>query len=201
MVQAAIADDDPNVINIRYPAAFSESYIRPEIRLEVGPLAIWVPNAAFSISSYCAEEFPALFSKPSCKVQVIKAERTFWEKVTILHHEAYRPEGSIQPARYSRHYFDLALMSTADVKVLAFNDLELLKSVVASKDRFYPRAWARYDLALPGTMKLMPPAHVLSSLRRDYEEMQIMIYGARPKFDVIMDQIRALEREINMLPQ
>jgi hypothetical protein len=48
-------------------------------------------------------------------------------------------------------------------------------------------------------MKLMPPAHVLPSLKHDYAEMQIMIYGERPKFDTIMDQIRILESEINLL--
>lgn len=200
-VRAAIAGDDPNVITIEYPASFSAEYIKPEIRLEVGPLAIWVPNAAFQISPYCAEEYPALFSKPTCHVQVIKAERTFWEKATILHHEAFRPEGNPQPTRYSRHYYDLALMSKSSVKDIALNDpdLELLKSVVASKERFYPRGWARYDLAYPGSMKLMPPAHVLTSLKHDYGEMQIMIYGDRPAFDTIMDQIRILENEINLL--
>jgi hypothetical protein len=201
-VGAAIASDDPNVISIAYPAAFSAAYIKPEIRLEIGPLAIWVPNAPFQISPYCAEEFPALFSDPTCHVQVIKAERTFWEKATILHHEAFRPEGSLFPARYSRHYYDLAVMAQSSVKLAALNDsnLDLLKSVVASKERFYPRGWARYDLARPGTMKLVPPAHVLSSLKRDYGEMQIMIYGDRPVFETIIEQIQALEIEINKLP-
>jgi hypothetical protein len=200
-IRAYIADDDPNVIAIEYPAAFSAAYIRPEIRLEVGPLAIWAPNATYQISPYCAEEFPALFSRPTCHVQSIKAERTFWEKATILHHEAFRPEGNPQPTRYSRHYYDLALMSKSSVKVPAFNEtgLELLKSVVASKERFYPRGWARYDLASPGSMRLVPPEHVLPALKHDYEEMQIMIYGERPEFKKIMDQIRGLEEEINML--
>ncbi len=98
-VRAVISDDDANVITIEYPAAFSAEYIKPQIRLEIGPLAIWIPNAAFQISPYCAEEFPQLFSKPKCHVQVIKAERTFWEKATILHHEAFRPEGNQQPTR------------------------------------------------------------------------------------------------------
>ena len=198
-VRTDIANDDPNVITIAFTAAFSAHYIRPEIRLEVGPLAIWVPNAAFRISPYCAEEFPSLFSQPTCHVQVIKAERTFWEKVTILHHEAFRPEGNPQPAPDPRHYYDLARMAQSAVKEAAFTNLDLLKSVVASKDRFYPRGWARYDLARPGTMKLIPAAHVLSTLKRDYDEMQIMIYGERPSFEKVMGQISTLETEVNAL--
>jgi hypothetical protein len=42
---AAVDPDDPHTVNIRYPAAFAETYIRPEVRLEIGPLASWVPSA------------------------------------------------------------------------------------------------------------------------------------------------------------
>ena len=34
-------DDDPFVIDINYPAAFPDDYLRSEVRLEVGPLASW----------------------------------------------------------------------------------------------------------------------------------------------------------------
>lgn len=197
MPSIKIDDDDPHVVLVSYPASFSESYIRPEIRLEIGPLAIWIPNADYKISSYAAEEFPSLFDKPECHVRTIKAERTFWEKVTILHHEAHRPETSIQPLRYSRHYYDLARMAKSIIKGAALADFALLKSVVESKMQFYPRNWARYDLAMPGSMKLAPPDYLLRSLRRDYQEMAIMIYGERISFDEILEQIRILEAEIN----
>jgi Nucleotidyl transferase AbiEii toxin, Type IV TA system len=38
-LSAAVDEVDPHVVIIRYPAAFSEGYIRPEVRLEIGPLA------------------------------------------------------------------------------------------------------------------------------------------------------------------
>ena len=57
-----------------------------------------------------------MFEQRECVVRVIKAERTFWEKATILHHEAHRPEGNAQPPRYSRHYYDLAKMAQSPVK-------------------------------------------------------------------------------------
>ncbi len=39
----------------QYPSSFGNAYLRPEIRLEIGPLAQWVPNAEYSVSSYVAE--------------------------------------------------------------------------------------------------------------------------------------------------
>jgi len=173
--------------------------LRPEIQLEVGPLASWVPNAEYRIRSYAAEALPDLFEQPTGKVWAIKAERTFWEKVTILHHEAHRPAGSPQPAGYSRHYYDVCRLARCAVKQTAFADIELLHAVTAFKNKFYHRGWARYDLAIPGTMKLVPPPHVLASVERDYDQMQFMIFGERPSFQEIMAQVAELESEINAL--
>lgn len=105
-----VGEDDAHVIQVRYPAAFSDTYLRPELQLEIGPLAAWLPYENRQISAYASAVFPNLFARREVAVRVISAERTFWEKVTILYQEAHRPEGSPQPARYSRHYYDLARM-------------------------------------------------------------------------------------------
>ena len=192
-----IDEDDRNVLNVRYPEAFNDDYLRPEVRLEIGPLASWLPFDKYTIRPYAAEVFPDIFERTDCQVKAIKAERTFWEKATILHQEAHRPEGSHQPSRYSRHYYDLAMMATTNAKDLAVADFELLQSVVDFKKRFYPRGWAQYDLAKPGTLRLIPESHVLEAVRADYRAMANMIYGDYPDFDEIMGQLQALEDEIN----
>lgn len=193
----AIDDEDPNTLNVRYPAAFSDTYLRPEVRLEIGPLASWLPFDDYTIRPYAAEEFPDLFDRADCLVKAIKAERTFWEKATILHHEAHRPEGNVQPPRNSRHYYDLAQMAASTAKDTALGNLDLLRDVVEFKQRFYPRGWARYELAVPGTLKLVPKAHVLATVRNDYRAMGNMIFGNYPDIDEIMTVLQALEDEIN----
>ncbi|MHB8472710.1 MAG: nucleotidyl transferase AbiEii/AbiGii toxin family protein [Gammaproteobacteria bacterium] len=94
-----LAVDDHHALNVGYPAAFSDEYLRPEVRLEIGPLAAWLPFDSYKIRPYAAEAFPRLFTQADCTVQAIRAERTFWEKATILHHEANRPEGNQQSRR------------------------------------------------------------------------------------------------------
>ena len=195
--EATIPDGMPEVINIRYAAAFSEDYLRAEIRLEIGPLALWSPNATHRIMPYAAEEFPDLFENPDCQVQVVTAERTFWEKATILHHEAHRSPDKIQPERYSRHYYDMARMAMSPVKDSALQKLDLLRGVAEFKDKFYPRGWARYDLAVPGSFKLVPPDYLMDALKKDYREMRIMIYGDTPDFSEIIQTLSELEDEIN----
>ena len=193
---AAVDPADPHTVNIRYPAAFAETYIRPEVRLEIGPLASWVPSATHVIRPYAFDVLPEVFENPDCEVVAIAAERTFWEKATILHQEAHRTTRI--PQRYSRHYYDLYKLAVSRVRVSALADTKLLQDVVAFKQRFYPSVWARYDLAVPGTLKLLPatPSQI-RDLERDYEEMQVMLFGAVPEFHNILEELKSLEAEIN----
>jgi hypothetical protein len=90
-------------------------------------------------------------------------------------------------------------MARTRVKADAFADLELLRAVAAFKDKFYHRGWARYDQAKPGTMRIVPPEHVMKTVAKDYEGMRLMIFGERPDFRDMVEQIRTLEAEINKL--
>ena len=192
-----IIAEDGFSINVRYPNAFDDNYLRPEILLEIGPLASWLPSDSFEISSFAAQKFPQVFSKTKCTVNTIVAKRTFWEKATILHHEANRPEESPMPTRYSRHYYDLAMMVQSEVKNEALADLNLLQNVVDFKQKFYPRTWAKYEEAIPGTLKLLPPEFRLDSLEKDYKAMGNMIFDKYISFEEIINILENLEKEIN----
>jgi hypothetical protein len=194
-VQVAVASDDPQAVNVAYPASFSEEYLRPEVRLEIGPLASWVPSDRHIIQPYAAQAYPGVFDDPDCPVVAISAERTFWEKATILHQQAHR--GSAMPPRYSRHYYDMYKLASSTTRDAALADQDLLRDVVAFKQRFYPSRWARYEDAQPGTFKLIPTAERVAELRRDYRDMAIMIFGDVPAFDAIVDALQRLELEIN----
>ena len=103
------------------------------------------------------------------------------------------------PQRYSRHYYDLYRMAQTPVKDIAFSRMDLLKTVVDFKIKFYPRTWAKYPEATPGTLKLIPPEYRFSTLLSDYEAMKDMLYGDVPSFGTIMESVRQLESEINSL--
>ena len=152
------------------------------------------------IRPYAFDVVPEVFENPACEVVAIAAERTFWEKATILHQEAHRT--ALIPQRYSRHYYDLYKLAASRVRASALADPKLLRDVVAFKQRFYPSAWARYDLAVPGSLKLLPttPSHV-EDLAQDYEEMQVMLFGAPPEFQDILNELKKLEAEINATAQ
>ena len=196
--QITIDSHDPQTVCFAYPRLFSERAILSAIRLEIGALAAWTPTQEETITPFAAEQYPQVFHQHDTALRTVSPERTFWEKVTILHKEAFRTSGRIPP-RYSRHYYDLWCMAHSSVKDKAFNNLELLRQVVAFKDRFYPSAAAHYDLAQPGTMRLVPPDDCLTDLRADYEHMKNMIFREKPEIKEILSSIKGLEKEINAL--
>ena len=198
-VKCEIDSRDGQTVKFTYPNSFSDTAILQEIRFEIGALAAWTPATEQTITPYVAEYYGRVFVKPSTQILTVLPERTFWEKVTILHREAYRAESSMLPSRYSRHYYDLYCMAKSPVKDLALSDANLLARVVVFKDKFYRCSWARYDLAKCGTMHLMPPKYNLAKLCEDYEHMQNMIFGEKPSFDMILEAIGRLENDINTI--
>lgn len=195
-----IDDADPQTIVFRYPNIYESAYLSPSIKLEIGPLAAWTPTERQEVRPYILEAFPSVFDDLSISVDTVLPERTFWEKATILHHEANRPSESIMPTRYARHYYDMFMIAGTHVKENAFNNIKLLEEVIKFKEKFYPRKWAEYRNAVPPTIKLVPPEFRIPSLKQDYKNMNEMLYGTIPTFDEIIERLTRIEMEIHELP-
>ncbi len=194
----AVSEQDANVVRFQYPSASPTlDYIKPQVILELGTHAEFVPRDRFTVRAFAAEEFPALFAEPDVAVTSLLAKRTFWEKATILHAEFHRPPEKALPDRYSRHYYDLAMLAQSPVRGEALADLALLDQVVRHKETFYPSGWARYDLARIGSLRLVPTEERRAALERDYRNMSVMIFGQPPPFGEIMEVLNALELKIN----
>jgi hypothetical protein len=190
---------DPNIIRFRYPTASSKAlaYVNPQVVLELGTHAEFVPHGDFTIRSFVSEEFPELIAKRDVPVVALLAKRTFWEKVTILHAEFHRPVDKALPDRYSRHYYDVAMLAQGPIRAEALADMALLDQVVIHKQTFYPSGWAHYAAAHPGSLHLLPAPERVVALERDYRNMGIMLFGEPPPFAAIMQTLRGLEGELN----
>lgn len=196
-IECYVDANDPQTVKFIYPRSFSDAAILQEIRLEIGALAAWTPVKKQKITSYAAQYYGNSFEQSSTEILTLLPERTFWEKITILHREAFRSADKEFPSRYSRHYYDLYCMSLGDIKYSALADRELLSKVVEFKKKFYRSPWAKYDLADYGTIRLMPPTYNMRKLEDDYNHMKNMLFGDKPTFNQIMDTISKLEIEIN----
>jgi hypothetical protein len=69
--------------------------------------------------------------------------------------------------------------------------------VVDWKSRFFDSSWARYDLAIPGSFRLVPSERRVDALRQDYQAMREMYLAEPLSFDDVMKQLAALKTKIN----
>ena len=174
-----------------------DGYVNPTVRFEFGARGVHLPAEKKQISPYVYQAFPDLMAKGEIDVKVLGIERTFWEKATILHMLYHRNPDKPLSDRMSRHYYDLAQLIKHHAKVRALDGLDLLEQVAHHKSVFFKAAWANYDQAKPGSLRLMPDKALTSALRRDYTGMKEMIIGDAPSFDDILNAINAFEAEVN----
>ena len=196
-------EDDPAarspVVPFEYPTAEAGGfdYLSREVKLELGSLTDQRPTEKHDVRAWVVEDFPAAFGDWQCQVTALELPRTFWEKATILHAEHYRPADQSTPNRYARHYADMGRLLLHPSAASMLSDHALCARVVDWTSRVFARQWARYDLAKPGTFRLIPPDDRLSALTRDYGQMRAMFLAAPPDFDAVMAQLAQAERTLN----
>lgn len=187
---------ESDAVTVQYPKAFENTAILPHIILEIGPLAGWTPHQTGIVTPYAQKSFPILFHHSQIEVQVVTAERTFWEKATILHQEYNRPETKHIPPRYSRHYYDVYKMVQSPVFEAALKDKSLLQQVIAFKERFYRAPWSGLSEIKEGSFHLAPPANRREELFSDYKKMKSMIFVEEPSFAEKITELSEKEKLI-----
>lgn len=178
------------------PAYAAGAYVRPQVRLELGARSDHDPQLLGVLKPYAADVFGERFEAPVCRVATLAAERTFWEKATLLHERALRPEAK-QRERISRHYYDVVVMSSSALGRSALGRLDLLQAVARHKDVFFHAPRDVYASAAPGTLRLVPPDELLPTLLADYASMREMFFDDPPTFEALLAELALLEARIN----
>ena len=197
----SIADDDKQTILFKYPASINShlDYVTQSVRIELGIRSDQWPKEEAKISPYVANIFPDIFSNSNCMVHCLSVNRTFWEKVTLLHSLAHRPEDKKLSVRCSRHYYDTYMLLKQKERLnIDVNNIELLTAVRKHKMLFYKSSWANYDLAVKGTLKLIPPDYRRSEISEDYRfTTRDMIFGDIPTLNTIFETLETFQSNFN----
>lgn len=194
-------DPDGQSLAFFYPTTkltqAGSAYLRPAVKIEFGARSDHWPAEIRPLKPYLVDAFPDALSAPVVEVKTMEATRTFWEKATILHQIAHLPADRSFPGRYSRHYTDLAAMIAAGIGDEAAKQEDLLAAVVAHKIAFYRSAWARYEDAKRGSLRLLPVEENMGDLKDDLKSMREMFFDEPPAFDTVVDTLRAWEEAFN----
>ena len=196
-------DVDRQTLLIEYPTLYPSSgvtYVAPRVKIEAGSRSALDPTLDCTVIPYVAGELLD-WSFDVDNIRAIAWERTYWEKLLILHglHCGYRDQQRL-PAdrnRVSRHYYDVAMITATEAGTSALSNIDLLDAVRNHNLIAFPQVWKRFEEAVPGSVRLVPQAKLSTVIEGDYEAMEGMILGEAPTFGWVMEQLQHAETVIN----
>lgn len=200
--EAGKKDKDPISVEIYYPSLTeTESYLKPRLLVEVVSRSLKEPFTPRDFRTLVAENYPnQQFSDIPITIPTVNPERTFLEKIFLLHEEFQKPQEKMRVDRLSRHLYDIEKLSQTPFAQTALQNADLYNAIIAHRRKFTLISSIDYDNHHPSTIAFIPPDKILPLWESDYRQMQEnMIYGESLSFAALIKKLRALQDQINNL--
>lgn len=194
-------DQDPVSILIYYPLVIEHpGYIQPRVKVEVGSRSLVDPFTDRSFTSIVGEEFSNKpYADERITIPCINPERTYLEKLFLLHEEFQKPEEKIKVIRLSRHLYDINQIAKSEHRIKAI-DPKLIKGIIAHRERFNGIRGIDYVTHFPPNLNPIPPNRYIKRWKEDYKKMQDeMIPGVSPSFNDLIDSVKQEVGKYNAL--
>ena len=193
---------DPEVITVTYQSLYDVSpYIKNTVKLEISGRSMVEPVEKKFINAAIDAHFPnAPFAEEPFEVNAVIPERTFLEKVFLLHEEFHKDVVRVE--RMSRHVYDLAMMMDSERKIAdrAVNNEELYRTVLEHRRKFIGLKGFSYDELYTDTLCIVPDNEIAERWQEDYKFMgEHMIYGPVPSFEELVEKMTLLNDKIRQL--
>jgi hypothetical protein len=195
-------DKDGQSLLFWYPAVTARpgDYIRSAVKIEAGAKSALDPHVAATVIPYVAQDLPDLMLAAD-NVTTVKPERTFWDKIIILHglRQWHDRRGELRHGgqRVSRHYYDVHQLMKAASAVEWQADHALAVDCAHHARLFFGSTDLGLDTAEPGTYTLVPTPAMRDALAKDYEAMAGMIFGYVPTLEDVLASVEALNNIVN----
>lgn len=201
IIEAKDSDQDPRVLEIYYPNVINSSseYVLPRVQIEVSCRSLREPFSVKKFGALVDEVYADKdFVEPLFEVPTVNPERTFLEKVFLLHEEFHRPEEKMRVDRLSRHLYDIFHLTNAGIAEKAINDKELYETIVAHRYKFSRVGEVDYNLHNPKTVNPIPINEKLEEWKSDYAKMkEDMIYEEnKPSFEDLLRNLEKLREQL-----
>jgi len=201
VIEAKESDQDPRVLEIYYPNVIKPDteYLFPRVQIEVSCRSLREPFSAQTFGALVDEFYAGKeFAEPLFEVPTVNAERTFLEKMFLLHEEFHRPLEKMRVDRLSRHLYDVYHLTKAKVAEKAINDKELYENIIAHRYKFSRVGEVDYNLHNPKTLNPIPPENVIADWEADYTKMkEDMIYEEnKPSFEELTNNLMELRKQL-----
>lgn len=195
-------DQDPLIIEVNYPCVTDKSeYLQSRVLIEIGSRSLKEPYTEKHFCSLVGEHFKErTFADDNISIPTVNPERTFLEKLFLLHETFQQPAEKIKVNRLSRHWYDLEKLMDTKYAEKALVDKHLFQHIVEHRRTITPIRGIDYANHIPDKINLIPPYDFITAWKKDYEQMQqSMIYSESLSFDEIMKRITILKSRIKVL--
>ena len=195
-------DQDPLIIEIYHTKLTEKNiYLRPGVLVEIGSRSLKEPFSPCKFKSLFAEYFyDKSFTDKEITIPTVNVERTFLEKIFLLHEEYQRPAEKLRVEGLSRHLYDIEKISHTQYFQKALTDKKLYKTIVVHRDKFSHLKGVDYSKHEPQLIKIIPPEKLLSLWEKDYNEMsESMIYGEKLSFAELIDRLKLINDIVNRI--
>lgn len=192
-------DQDPVSILIYYPFVTAHSqYLEPRVKVEIGSRSLTDPYSLRSVRSLIGHTFDSRsFADENINIPCVNPERTYLEKLFLLHEEFQKPKGKVRVDRLSRHLYDIEKIYQSEYVFKAL-DLELITDIIEHRRVFNGMKGIDYDTHYPPNLSALPPQQYLTSWSADYAKMRRdMIHGDSLSFDQLLDTVSQAISEYN----
>jgi len=194
-------DQDPVSILINYPPITKHTgYVLPRVKVELSSRSLKDPFTNCNIVSFIGEQFPERsFADTPIFIPCVNPERTFLEKLFLLHEEFQKSQEKIRVDRLSRHLYDITKIYESEYKPKAYNQ-ELIVSIIKHRERFNGMRGVDYNSLFPPKLNPIPPEQFMKAWETDYKTMQTnMIPEESPEFKDLLQTVNKATKEYNLL--
>ena len=149
------------------------------------------PNQEVVLKSMIDEHYSNTdFAEEEFIVNATNPQKTFLEKLILLHEEFQKPQEKIRHLRMSRHFYDIGQILDSEYGQAAIKNTALFESIIPHRRVLTPMKTTDYDTLTLQSLNIIPPDEFLDNYKSDYKEMQSsMIHGESLDFDTLLDKI------------
>jgi predicted nucleotidyltransferase component of viral defense system len=195
-------DDDPLTIEIHYPPVTDKiEYILPQVLIEIGSRSLMEPHTARSFKSMVGEQFKGSpFADENITIPTVNPERTFLEKIFLLHETFQAETDGSKIERKSRHLYDLEKLMDTEFASSALKDKVLYNTIVNHRMKLTPVRGIDYANHAPDKINPIPPDNIIGEWEKDYKVMQgSLLLNTSLPFGKIIERMHELKERINSI--
>ena len=187
-------------VEVKYKSILSTviDYILPVVKIEFSAMSLDEPYQAKEIATLVNSIYPDIDNEIKCLFKSVLPERTFLEKLFLLHEEYQK--NNPRTTRMSRHLYDLEKLMDTPFAQSALQNLDLYKTVINHRKKFNNIQGIDYQTHYPALIQICPPENLISEWEKDYRQLQqSFIYKKSKSFGELTDRLQELTNSIRMI--